>query len=50
MSDLIQIGDFQIERQIGAGRMGIVYLASQVSLNRKVALNLPAAAAQADIE
>ena len=40
MSDPIQIGDFRIERQIGAGGMGIVYLATQVSLNRKVALKV----------
>src|SRR3712207_6877218 len=30
----VQIGDFRIERRIGAGGMGIVYLARQVSLNR----------------
>ena len=40
MSDAIQIGDFRIERQIGAGGMGIVYLATQLSLNRKVALKV----------
>lgn len=37
MSDPIQIGDFRIERQIGAGGMGIVYLATQLSPNRQVA-------------
>lgn len=35
-----QIGDFIIERQIGAGGMGLVYRARQVSLNRPVALKL----------
>lgn len=40
MSTPIQIGDFRIERQIGAGGMGIVYLATQVSLDRSVALKL----------
>ena len=35
-----QIGDFIIERQIGAGGMGLVYRSRQVSLNRPVALKL----------
>ena len=38
-----QLGDYRIEKQIGAGGMGIVYRALQTSLNRTVALKvLPA--------
>jgi serine/threonine protein kinase len=36
----LEIGDFRIERMLGAGGMGVVYQAQQVSLNRPVALKV----------
>ena len=35
-----QLGDFEIVKSIGCGAMGVVYLANQLSLKRKVALKV----------
>src|SRR5262249_52883840 len=36
----VTLGDFQVERLLGRGGMGEVYLATQLSLNRPVALKV----------
>ncbi len=36
----LQLGDFRLERRLGAGGMGVVYQATQTSLNRPVALKI----------
>ncbi|MEW6356942.1 MAG: protein kinase [Planctomycetota bacterium] len=43
-------GDFRIEKKLGSGGMGAVYLAEQVSLQRKVALKLISPEAATDQE
>lgn len=36
----MQLGDFELEREIGRGAAGVVYLGRQLSLDRKVAIKL----------
>jgi len=36
----VRLGDFKVIKRIGAGGMGVVYQAQQVSLNRRVALKV----------
>ena len=44
----IEIPGYEIERELGDGAMAVVYLATQRSLERKVALKVMAAALAAD--
>jgi serine/threonine protein kinase len=37
---VVRLGDFQLKKKLGQGGMGEVYLATQISLDRKVALKV----------
>ncbi len=39
-SQIARIGDYVIERRLGAGGMGVVYLAKQIAMHRHVALKV----------
>jgi serine/threonine-protein kinase len=45
-----QIGPFEIERQLGAGGMGIVYLATHLPTGKKVALKVLTPALSSDVK